>query len=85
VSKIVNDEQLRFLEWMWTTNKNEFFLVEVAGRTDYLISRITPGPPRVISSMIIEDDEVYRAVQEKLKSSGVRIITPEEMRKIRGH
>jgi hypothetical protein len=78
------NEQLQFFEWMWTTNKDEFLLVEVTGRTDYLISQLTEGPPRVISSVIIEDDETYRAVQEKLKSSGVRVVTPDEIRTIRG-
>jgi len=67
---------------MWTTHIQEFYLVKHSQRNSHTIIRITEGNPRVISVVGINDSELNNAVKDKLKSSGAKVVSSEEMRQI---
>ena len=58
-------------EYLWTTQLDEHILVEVSsGRdTGYVIEHIPTN-----ACLIIEDNESYKAVIEKLIEQGIKII-----------
>ena len=57
-------------EWIWTTDKDKFVLVR---------SRTRPGLFTIFnirnrSNLIIEDDEVYLQVLQKMLDAGIRVV-----------
>jgi hypothetical protein len=73
------EEDLKSYEWIWTTHFDEFMLLENGSRT--LIVR---GSEKNYAFMIIEDNEDYTAVKQKMRDVGVRIIDRDEFNRLTG-
>jgi hypothetical protein len=73
------EADLKSFEWIWTTHFDEFMLLENGSRT--LIVR---GGEKNYTFMVIEDDESYAAVKQKMRDAGIRIIDGDEFNRLRG-
>jgi hypothetical protein len=80
-NRLMNDEPWHGWEYMWTTHFDEWALIQ----SFYLgveSEAIIHLPSRKL--LIIENNDAYRAVKEKMKQAGNRIVTREELWELMG-
>ena len=70
-------------KYIWTTHLEQIILVSSRDDIGYGIVRIFPNS--TISSLIIEDNEVYRGVQHKLLNAGARVMSYEDFMKFKNN
>jgi hypothetical protein len=81
---MVSEDSIAWYKWIWTTHASEYFLVKTDVSPYFLILHVTEGPPHVCSSLVIEDDEMYEAVQQKMVDEGIPIIDLDEYDRLCG-
>ena len=70
---MVSKEVIDWYSWIWTTHRNEYFLVGDDGH--YAIVRMNKNS---WGSLIIENNEVYFGVCERMQQEGIPVITSQE-------
>jgi hypothetical protein len=71
---MVSRDVIDWYSWIWTTHRNEYFLVgseESHCAIGYIKENTSGG-------LIIENDEVYLAVIERMQQEGIPVITTQE-------
>lgn len=71
---MTENPNLDIFKYMWTTHLEQFILVRHVN--SYGIVRIFPSG--TISSLIVENDEVYRKIQQKLLEAGAMVMGYDE-------
>lgn len=65
-------EQIEMYEFMWTSHKDNYWLVEAPDKQIGIFSISQRG------LVIIEDNEIYRKVKQNMHAAGVKVIPIEE-------
>jgi hypothetical protein len=78
----MNNDQVNRFKPLWTTQAHEYFLLRFTAyeKEQLLIYRITPTS---MGSFVIEDDEIYDAVKQKMLKAGNQIIGREYVLRLR--
>jgi hypothetical protein len=76
-NKIMNDMDISDFKEMWTTELSDYCFIRLeplvsSNSEEYVICHI----PRM-TWVIIEDDDLYRAIEKKMLDAGVRIVNDE--------
>ena len=81
---VAEDSRLEEYKWIWTSHAEEFYLARLASSQEHVIVRISKGPPITSGCLIIEDNEIYAKVKQKMLEEGIKVIDLEEYNRLRG-
>jgi hypothetical protein len=76
-----DEDLLHGFEYLWTTKASEYALIQIerADKISYAIYNVPSG-----TALIIEENDVSRAVIEKMRATGIPIISQDEFNKRTG-